>query len=381
MPRYFDRRILLFVSEDNPDALLDTIKAFHLVHHRQPTEVITLSTKAGAKVVQEKVHMRADGPFFDFIRDHEIGIRFDLKNIRTMTKENGTALKALDTPEDVRAGGEALISLIRDLTQDDQASLFVLLAPGCALTSAAIAGMTLFGRPQDTLANATTTPLSPVNAPVCCRDILLECLKSARLSAKEEVTKLSQIVKIPFRSQRKRLYAQGYEDSGRISMQWVSLQLDTSIPNRLKLPESVRSQMLFVVASRTILFNGQLLATLPPAEYATYLWLATRRSKGMPPLKRLDASVAEELLPIYQTVLCNRKASRGKEFEHFKNLKDRLLHDAEYFPAFFTKRKAVINAKLSKQLGKEASTFEIKRVGTRPFGFDLAVPAARILIP
>ena len=76
MPRYFDRRILLFVSEDNPDALLDTIKAFHLVHHRQPTEVITLSTKAGAKVVQEKVHMRADGPFFDFIRDHEIGIRF-----------------------------------------------------------------------------------------------------------------------------------------------------------------------------------------------------------------------------------------------------------------------------------------------------------------
>ena len=39
MPRYFDRRILLFVSEDNPDALLDTIKAFHLVHHRQPTEV------------------------------------------------------------------------------------------------------------------------------------------------------------------------------------------------------------------------------------------------------------------------------------------------------------------------------------------------------
>mgnify|MGYP002673552200 CR=1 FL=1 len=381
MPRYFDRRILLFVSEDNSDALLETIKAFHLVHHRQPTEVITLSTKTGAKEIQEKVHMRADGPFFDFVREHEIGIRFDLKNIRTMTKETGTALKSLDTPENIRAGGEALISMIRDLTQDDKASLFVLLAPGCALTSAAIAGMTLFGRAQDTLATATTTPLSPLNAPVCCRDILLECLKTARLSASEEITKLSQVVKIPFRSRRKRLYAQGYEDSGRISMQWVSLQLDTSIPNRLKLPESVRSQMLFVVESRTILFNGQLLATLPPAEYATYLWLATRRSKGMPPVKRLDASVAEELLPIYQTVLCNRKGSRGTEYDHFNNLKDRLLQDAGYFAAFFTKRKAVINARLSKQLGKEASTFEIKRVGTRPFGFDLTVPAARILIP
>ena len=382
--KHYKRRILLAVFNEDPSPLLWHLLSAFEDRQELPTEVHTLSSASGCNSVVDLIHQREDGVFFDFCRLNHLGIQFPLANIHPFSRAETTPSDTLaSTPKGVVAG-ESLMTWIRDFTQDADASLTVLLPPQSSLIAYAHTAMTLFGRKQDRLVLTTgTVPDTLWTTRSCaCLDILLNLVRKQHLTHGAESKNLASVLILPFQSKRLRLPKATLRSKHRITMQWVALQLDTGIPDRLKLPTAVRSELLFIVENRTFLCLGEVLMTLPPIEYAAYLWLADRRNTGKPPVRRADPTLADEFLPFYRMVLHHGKEPReGKEFTHYEELENRIKDNPDYFITFFTKRKALINEKIRRVLGNRASPFEIVQVGVRPFGFEIDLPGSKILIP
>ena len=162
-PAFWPRKVLLVASGMSPQVLTETLYA--LLHQETPfvpDEVYMITTNGGKYGVPGKSEgavkallTEEDGHFYRFCRDYGFAeTAFNEGNIRVITGADKKPLEDIVTKEDNERAANAILSLVCELTKDDNCSLHISLAGG-RKTMSYFTGyaLSLYGRPQDRLSH------------------------------------------------------------------------------------------------------------------------------------------------------------------------------------------------------------------------------------
>ena len=115
--------------------------------------------------------------------------------------------------------------------------------------------------------------------------------------------------------------------------------------------------------------------SLQPLPFAILLWLAVRRTHGLPPVRPGVNAPAEELLRIYARVI-------GRSSADYEKAERALRHEEDFLP-YFQEKRTLVNKCILATLGRrEATPYLIESTGQRPNTcYTLTLPPEAIVLP
>lgn len=151
------KNILFLVTGMTPQIITETLWALACDPALQepwvPDEIHVMSTRHGLNQIRERLFN--EGQFAALMAAYSLPtLRFDESCLHTIQGSGGQPLDDLKTPEDNECAADAICSMIRDLTRDDNTCLHVSIAGG-RKTMGFYAGyaLSIYGRTQDRMSH------------------------------------------------------------------------------------------------------------------------------------------------------------------------------------------------------------------------------------
>ncbi|BCX88946.1 hypothetical protein MIN45_P1316 [Methylomarinovum tepidoasis] len=367
-PETYPRRILLAVTGLSPQVVTETLYAL-AVRRRPafvPTEIVVVTTSAGAEYVRLDLLSEEPGWFHRLRRDYDLpDIAFDGGRIRVIPGPDGRPLEDIRTPADNESAADFLANTVRELSADPDAALHVSIAGG-RKTLGYYAGyaLSLFGRPQDRLSHVLVSPPFESHPqffyPTPCQRIVHSLDKrQIPLDCKQaEVT----LAEIPFVSLR-----HGFDE--RLLHGEVRFCEAVTAARRALAPP----RLVIDLAGQRIQAAGRIVP-LRPADLALLSVFARRALAEESPLQAPPKGVPD---PEWgRLFLAEYRLIRGGELEDRESTERALANgmDGDYF----SQRKAKLHRALRKALGPAAGPYLIHDGGARPRRYRLRLPPEAI---
>lgn len=351
-PERFPRKILLCVTGLSPQVITETLHALAVARPEPfvPTEIHLITTSEGAERARLKVLEPGSGNFWRLCTQYGLdaqAIRFNDETIHVIGHEGGPLEDIRDAQEN-RLAADTIMSVVRTLTQDDQAAIHASIAGGRKTMGFFLGyALSLLGRPQDRLSHVlVSAPFEshpefyfPPKQPV-----VLESRDGRPVRTDQAKIELAEIPFIRLRDEM----PEGVLGAGLSFSETVALG-----QTRLE-----RQPLRFDCANCAVWLGG-VSVSLPPSSFALYLWLARRRKAGMPGLIRhqLDPETVLPFAEIYARISGedpddNRVAAAvraGMSAEDFDSRVSRL------------------NSRLKRAAGKASEPYRVSREGRRPY--------------
>lgn len=154
-PHVFPRRILLCVSGNSPQIITETLYALAVETGGRPpfvpTEIRVLTTARGAEQTRLSLLAEDRAMLARLCEDYGLeGIRFDEECIEVFTREDGSPLHDIVTPDDNRIAADHITRRVAELTADPDAAIHASIAGGRKTMGFYLGyAMILYGREQD----------------------------------------------------------------------------------------------------------------------------------------------------------------------------------------------------------------------------------------
>ncbi|MCS7079434.1 MAG: CRISPR-associated ring nuclease Csm6 [Chloracidobacterium sp.] len=360
-PTDYKRRILLVATGLTPQVVTETVYA--LIRQQPafiPTEIHLVTTKEGAERARLSLLSADPGWFHRLRQDYQLPpIAFDSERIHVLQDAQGNPLDDIRSPQDNEAAADALTTLVRDLTADDQSALHVSLAGGRKTMGYYLGyALSLFGRSQDRLSHVLVS--APFESswsffyPTPYERIIETSDKKLVDCRDAEVT----LAEIPFVRLRNGLPPRFLKGQARMSDV-------VAAANRMLQPP----QLVLDVAQKRV-WADDIEITLTPTEFALLLWLAERVKAGKPEVDRSAPEACDEFLEQAGRVM-------NKMSGDYERLEKSLLGDKEEKKSarkgdrvltakYFEPHKSRINKAFEESLGEQAAQrYAIENVGKR----------------
>ncbi len=281
-PEHFERRILLAVAGGTPAIVTETLYALTQTSQPAylPTEIhiITTAGKFGDQAICKAL---LDEQRLQQLYD-AYGMTlppFDDKHIHRITDANGVALADITTAQDNEAAADFITNLVREFTQDAQASLHASIAGGRKTMSYYMGyALSLYGRMQDRLSHVL------VDESQISRDFFFP-------QPHENIAVM--LANVPFVRLRDGLgFAEELAQGKHTFSQAIELVQQQFAPVSVKI-------------DREGWYCGEIAVQDPkPTRLAVYAWLLERHQNEEPPLRfngdEADEDYAAELLAMYE---------------------------------------------------------------------------------
>lgn len=371
-PAEYPRRILLAVTGLSPQVVTETLYGLCVIQQPAfvPTEVHLLTTGEGCERALLSLLDPTQGQFHAFCRDYRLEgcIDFRKESIHVLCDRHNNPLPDIRTPEENSLTADAITTLVRDLTQDNQAALHVSLAGGRKTMGFYLGyALSLFARQQDRLSHVLVSPpfesLVEFYYPPAIPRVLHTRENKPIHTGDAHVT----LANIPFVRLR-----DGLPDP--------LLRGDATFSHTVAIAQACLSPpQLYVDVVRRELRCGTLPVKLPPMQLSWYAWMAYRRKHALEfggHIRYTDA-VALEFLDIYRQVVSEDSA----DYEQLAAV----LTEEGLSEDFFNERKSRVNKALNTQLGSQvAKPYLIGASGKRPhtrFGLTLGTEQIDLRMP
>jgi len=370
-PEQYTRRIILAVTGMSPQVVTETIYALAInppdgKAHFIPTEIHLITTARGRMQAVNNLLLPSGGKkgwFRRLCNDFSLPyIDFDEANIHVITCANGAYLDDIRTPHDNECAANFITEMVRQLTNDPDASLHVSLAGGRKTMGFYLGyAFSLFARPQDRLSHVLVS--SPFEShpgfyyPTPYDDVIHLADKTA-INSHHAVVSLATIPVVSLRH--------GLPDgllSGRASFNATVV----AARNALAPPE-------LVIDTRNHLISaGGRVMKPAPSHFAIMAVMAYRTVKGIEPLRApvkgaKDMEWSREYLTNLRAVCGEMGMPNGVEEVVAPGV------DADYFSPHLSK----LRRWLKQNLGLAARVYQIDDGGSRPKRYKLAIPADSI---
>lgn len=365
-PHEYPRRVLLLVAGWTPQVVTETV--FALTQARTPrfvpTHVQVVTTRTGRE--QCEIALLRHG-WFQRLREEWAlpPMEFRTADLHVITNTRGEELEDIRTAADNAAAANAIASLIRNISADEDCALHVSLAGG-RKTMGYFAGyaLSLFGRGQDRLSHVLvdapfesykdfffpTRGSCPIVRKVDGKEVWADC-QNAHVDLAE----------IPF------------------------VRLRRGIPSALLLAEAdymtwvrrgseaVRAPRLQVdFKNRRVVAGGFDLVRLEPTDRAVLAWLAWRGKTSAGPVRFHGARPLENYqdeLARFLTLFATQRQDPGP----------RATYGEDFAPAVMRMRRSDINKVLRQTLDADSRHYEMQQTGARNRSqFELALPREAI---
>lgn len=301
-PEHFDRRILLAVAGGTPAIVTETLYALTQTSQPAylPTEIhiITTAGKFGDQAICKAL---LDEQRLQQLYD-AYGMTlppFDDKHIHRITDANGVALADITTAQDNEAAADFITNLVREFTQDAQASLHASIAGGRKTMSYYMGyALSLYGRIQDRLSHVL------VDETLIKDNIGLGNFYFPQVSDKVAVEVM--LANVPFVRLRDGLeFAEELTQGKHTFNQAITLVQQQFAPIAVKI-------------DREGWYCGVTAIQDPkPTRLAVYAWLLERHQNEEPPLRfngdEADEDYAVELLAMYERLYGIKGISKMEE--------------------------------------------------------------------
>jgi CRISPR-associated protein (TIGR02584 family) len=349
------RRILLLAAGLSPQIVTETLYALAVERSANnqpiwlPDEVHLITTTAGAREALLNLLDATSGWFYRLCRDYRLpAIVFDTTTIHVLTDAIGKPLDDIRSPADNEAAADFITGIVRKLTADPAWSLHVSIAGGRKTMGFYLGyALSLYGRAQDRLSHVLVSEPYESN-----RDFYyptpqqhpLRVLRRGREETFDARDARIELADIPF------------------------VRLRDGIPERLLAGATTFSEtvsaaqashtptLIVDVAGQRLVASGERVV-LGRKEFAIYLWLARRASRGAGAValsKREDAAITREYLATYGTVVGVGDPLAAK------------LHKTSFDADYFRPARSHIHAALAAALGPVAArAYLIQNVGGR----------------
>lgn len=369
------KKVLFLVTGMTPAIITETIWALACDPELDegdrwvPDVVKVLSTEHGLNQIRSRLF--DTGVFAQFKQDFPqlAGVDFSAEGLYCINDTVGKALADLRTPEDNERAADAINSIIRMLTADENTELHVSIAGG-RKTMGFYAGyaLSLHGRAQDrmshVLADEKYENIPTFYYPTPNTHYVTDRDNRAWDAQKAQVW----LANIPFVRMKGAIIDKH------------QLKSDDSFTDVVKKIESSFSEISLVIDldKNTAIFNGIEVGDLPPREFAFLHWFADLRRNSQsgviaPKIKNTDKKVsaadADYLLQITQ------------QFEVYYS-EQKSITELSVDKTFFNTTASNLQRSLASRLGLETATkFQIKNEnGQRGAPFVLDIPAQSITI-
>ena len=361
-PSTFPRRILLATVGLSPQIVTETLYALavpgdpaHPDSRRDPpfvpTEIHIITTEEGRHRAILSLLDPSTAVFAEFAREFELP-----QIIGTLTPERihvirdaaGKSLPDIGSGSDSEAAADLIVRVVRELTHDENAALYVSIAGG-RKTMGFLLGyaLSLFGRDQDRVSHVLVDPCLE-NHPQFFYPPRVPRVLHARDGRPINTAHANlSLAEIPFVSLRQGLPQDLLEGQASFSETVAHAKKGFAQP-----------ALIVDVANRRLSCHGVVIA-LPPLPFAIYAWLARRRLEGRDGDGATHWSAADpnDLLAEYRAVA---QLPEGALREQEARLRPNIPADT------LEQNKARINAELRKALGRSAEAYLIHPGGKVP---------------
>jgi len=352
----YPRRILLAVSGMSPQILTETLWA--LTQQQTPaflpTEIHLVTTRSGALNAERNLLDSASGHYYALCADYGLpSAAFGAERIHVITDADGQPLDDIRTLSETEAAADFITRQISEFTADPNCALHVSLAGG-RKTMGYYAGyaLSLFGRVQDRLSHVLVAApfegLRDFYYPAPARRLIQTDRHGVLDAASAEVT----LAEIPFVRLREDVPQRLLDGRAGFS-ETIRRAQRIHEPPRLRVDLRERQ----VVAD-------ELALSLPPVEFAFYVWMVWRQLAGSPAeavsvreLAEPNRRYAAEFLALSQRI----EGEMGRDLERTEQaLRDGMDR------SFFDEKKSRVRSALTDQLGRAiAERYDIRSIGKR----------------
>jgi CRISPR-associated protein (TIGR02584 family) len=361
-PEEFPRRILLAACGLTPQVVTETIYALAARPAPVvPTEVHLLATRESAQRARLSLLSEDPGWFRRLCRDYNLPpIRFDDSTIHELAGPGGEVLSDIRSVEENEHTADAITELVRRLTSDPEAALYVSLAGGRKTMGFYLGyALSLFARPQDRLSHVLVSApyeshpefFYPTPRP---RIIYTPPPDPRPLDTSEAQVTLAEIPFVRLRHGLPRELLEGRS---------TFLEVVRAAQRAIGPPE-----LVFCLRQRRVLAGGTEVR-LAPAELAFFAWIARRRVRGLdgpgcPCEGAPEAEYAREFLEEYRRIL----GPWGPDERTADALREGM--DKNYF----LQRRSKLTRALRAALGMNAAPYLVQTAGRRPYTrYELAL--------
>lgn len=366
-PHTYPRRILLAVAANSPQIVTETLYA--LAHRSDPpwlpTAIHVITTQGGLKHVRAGLCADAANQLGKLCQDYALPMPcFCEAHIHLITDADGKVLDDVRTATDNSHAADFISRIVRQFTADEHCSLHVSLSGGRRTMTYYIGyALSLFGRVQDRLSHVVVDSEYFFNV-----DFFYPPPRSVWVVRNDGTGFDASIVEvtlaeIPFLRLREGLPAPLLQGNASFS------ETITATQQHFNPPEVILN---WQQASLTC---GGIAITMPPIQFAFYVWMLQRCLHNQPPIHWTDQEETpfeQQFLKIYQQLF-----GTNGNYEVIKRTLSKGMSKA-----WLEERKSHINKILTQLLGTaRAQDYLLHSHGKRPrmrIGIRLPVQALQI---
>ena len=356
-------RILLAVSGLSPQIVTETVYALAVAQPTPwiPDEVHLVTTMRGAENARLRLLSAEPGWFARLLADWNLPpIAFGTERIHVVQRADGSQLDDIRDESDNLAMADAIVSIVRELTSDDDTQVHASIAGGRKTMGFYLGhAMSLYARPQDRLSHVLiSAPFeshpeffypSPVTR-------VIQSLGRGRdaLDASDAQVLLGEI---PFLRLRDALDPRMFAGEGSYAQTIAAAQSALDGPT-----------LAIDLGSRRVQCGARRIE-VRPAELAFLAWFANRTVSGLEGLlspKVPDVDYAKQYLDWYERIV--------PRIDDVGATADRLRRGMD--KSFFEERKSKLKKVLRDALGLGAATPYLIHGEGRPMRYRLSLPAS-----